>query len=157
MYGCYNPPIPSGTAAQPTRILGRNWANCSIGEGVFKVPDPAKVSTLVGGLAVGCALALSNTDYVDVQCLELTRQSNCTSLSFVFSPQPPSPHHLPVLLFSYSITPRHATWVTTKSQILRRSRCRRLGRLVHSFVFFTSSILTMSSPRSPSSFFLLYR
>ena len=30
-YTCYNPPIPAGTAAQHTRILGQNYASCNVG------------------------------------------------------------------------------------------------------------------------------
>jgi hypothetical protein len=32
-YACFNPLIPAGTAEQPTRFLGRNWEDCSIGSG----------------------------------------------------------------------------------------------------------------------------
>jgi hypothetical protein len=67
-YSCSNPTIPSGTAAQHTRILGRNYRECSAS---------ASKSQLFGGFGVGVVLNLSGAQYVDVQCLEITRHSQC--------------------------------------------------------------------------------
>jgi hypothetical protein len=67
-YGCTNPKIPSGTASQHTRILGRNYTNCVAA---------ASKSQLFGGFGVGVVLNLSGARYVDVQCLEITRHSQC--------------------------------------------------------------------------------
>jgi hypothetical protein len=67
-YDCTNPTIPAGTAAQHTRILGRNYAACDA---------PNKMTQIFGGHGVGAALNLKGAQYVDVQCLELTRHSQC--------------------------------------------------------------------------------
>lgn len=72
-YGCFNPTVPSGTAAQHTRILGRNWANCSVGG----QPDKSKMSELFGGHGVITPLNLTGAQYVDVQCVNITRHSQC--------------------------------------------------------------------------------
>jgi hypothetical protein len=72
---CFNPPIPSGTPSQHTRILGENYANCSGGNSV----DRSKLTQLYGGFGVNTTLSLTGpgAQYVDVQCLELTRHSDC--------------------------------------------------------------------------------
>jgi hypothetical protein len=67
-YGCTNPMIPSGTASQHTRILGRNYRDCVA---------PTSKSQLFGGFGVGVVLNLSGAQYVDVECLEITRHSQC--------------------------------------------------------------------------------
>ena len=72
-YGCVNPPIPAGTAAQHTRILGENYANCSTGGLV----DQSKVTQIYGGYGVWATLNLAGAKYLDVQCIELTRHSQC--------------------------------------------------------------------------------
>ena len=72
-FGCFNPPIPAGTAQQHTRILGRNWANCSVGT----QPDKTKMSELFGGHGVGTTLNLAGAQFVDVQCVNITRHSQC--------------------------------------------------------------------------------
>ena len=68
--GCTNPTIPSGTASQHTRILGRNFEHCSA--------DSAKTQ-IFGGHGVTGVLNLSGVAYVDVQCLEITRHSQCVT------------------------------------------------------------------------------
>lgn len=73
-YGCFNPTIPAGTAQQHTRILGRNWASCSTANGQ---PDKTKMTQLLGGHGAYVALNLDDAQYVDVQCLEITRHSQC--------------------------------------------------------------------------------
>jgi hypothetical protein len=70
---CQNPPIPSGTAAQHTRILGQNYANC----GTATTTDRSKLTQIFGGFGIGTPLDLRGAQYVDVECIEITRHSNC--------------------------------------------------------------------------------
>jgi hypothetical protein len=56
-YSAGAPPIPSGTSARHTRILGENYASCS------------SKTQLFGGYAVGSVLSLGNSQFVDLQCL----------------------------------------------------------------------------------------
>jgi hypothetical protein len=71
--GCSNPVIPSGTASQPTRILGQNFANCSVNNAV----DKSKLTQIFGGFGVWDTLNLGGAQYVDVQCLEITSHAQC--------------------------------------------------------------------------------
>ncbi len=71
--GCGNPPIPSGTPTQHTRILGENYANC----GTATTTDRSKLTQIFGGFGLWAALNLNGTHDVDVQCIEVTRHSNC--------------------------------------------------------------------------------
>ncbi len=68
MTGSYNPVIPAGTSSQHTRILGANFSNCSAAS--------AK-SQIFGGFSVSGVLNLESTQYVDVECLEITDHNNC--------------------------------------------------------------------------------
>jgi hypothetical protein len=70
---CTNPPIPSGTAAQHTRILGENYASCSTGH----VTNRSSLTQLFGGHGVWQVLTLAGSQYVDVECLELTTHAQC--------------------------------------------------------------------------------
>ena len=75
-YGCYSPPVPSGTASQHTRILGANYANCSDSDG----PKRAALAQLFGGFAVNEVLNVASSHYVDIECLELTSHNGkCTT------------------------------------------------------------------------------
>lgn len=74
-YGCTNPEIPAGTATQHTRILGRNYASCK----AENQSDRSKMSQLFGGYAVGTVLNLDGAAFVDVECLEITRHSQCST------------------------------------------------------------------------------
>jgi hypothetical protein len=65
-FGCSMPPVPSGTAANPTRILGEHFADCS-----------AKTQ-LFGGYGLGVVLDLASSKHVDVECLELTDHGQCS-------------------------------------------------------------------------------
>jgi hypothetical protein len=65
--GCQNPTIPAGTAAQHTRILGENFGSCSA----------TNKTQIFGGFGLGTALDLSGAQYVDLECLEITRHSDC--------------------------------------------------------------------------------
>jgi hypothetical protein len=62
------PIVPSGTAAQHTRILGENYASCSA--------QNARAQ-LRGGWGVGIVLQLYSTSYVDIGCVDITDFSNC--------------------------------------------------------------------------------
>ncbi|WP_433974176.1 beta strand repeat-containing protein [Tunturiibacter lichenicola] len=72
-FGCYNPPIPAGTATQHTRILGENYAACSSGG----VTTRSQLTQIFGGFGVTEALNLTGAKFVDVECLEVTRHSQC--------------------------------------------------------------------------------
>jgi len=65
-YDASNPTIPPGTASQHTRILGENYASCTTKTQLF------------GGYAVGTVINLAGTQNVDVQCLEISDQSQCS-------------------------------------------------------------------------------
>ena len=67
-YGAGAPPPPSGTATQHTRILGENYSSCS---------SQSSMTQMFGGYGVFQVLALNGAKYVDVQCIELTRHSQC--------------------------------------------------------------------------------
>ncbi len=85
-YGCVNPPIPAGTAAQHTRILGENYANC----GSSTTTNRSMLTQIFGGHGVWNALNLNGAQYVDVECIELTRHSQCTIFGL---PSKPAPCH----------------------------------------------------------------
>lgn len=72
-FACTNPTIPAGTATQHTRILGENYASCSNGN----VTDRSKLTQIFGGFGVTVALNLRGAQYVDVECLDITRHSQC--------------------------------------------------------------------------------
>ncbi|MBB5339848.1 hypothetical protein [Tunturiibacter gelidoferens] len=80
--GCSNPPIPSGTAAHHTRILGENYANC----GTPEATDRSKLTQIFGGFGVWTPLNLQGAQYVDIECIEVARHSQC-----VFFGDPPVP------------------------------------------------------------------
>ncbi|WP_433966274.1 hypothetical protein [Tunturiibacter gelidiferens] len=67
------PPIPAGTASQHTRILGENYASCNSGG----VTNRSQLTQIFGGFGVTEALNLTGAKYVDVECLEVTRHSQC--------------------------------------------------------------------------------
>jgi hypothetical protein len=71
-YGCFNPPIPAGSASQHTRILGQNYAACNTGGATDPKSYQSNLTQLFGGFSVAYALNLENTQYVDIQCLEIT-------------------------------------------------------------------------------------
>jgi len=66
-YNCTNPKIPAGTPTQHTRILGENYASCNQGN----------MTQLHGGYGLYVTLSMQGAQYVDVQCIELTRYSQC--------------------------------------------------------------------------------
>lgn len=73
-YYCHNPVIPAGTAQQHTRILGRNYASCSTST---NQPDPSKMTQIFGGFGLDMVINLTGAQFVDVECLEVTRHSQC--------------------------------------------------------------------------------
>ena len=73
-YGCTNPTIPAGTAQSHTRILGRNYASCSAGN---NQPDPTQMTQIFGGYGLQTPMNLTGAQFVDVQCIEVTRHSQC--------------------------------------------------------------------------------
>jgi Putative Ig domain len=79
---CFNPPIPAGTAAQPTRILG----GCAYGTYSCtpinnKYPyGPTNETQLFGGFGLTWAFNLEGTSYVTIEGIELTTHNGaCTS------------------------------------------------------------------------------
>ena len=72
-YACSNPTIPAGSPTQHTRILGENYANCSVGNAA----DKTKLTQIFGGYGVWTTLNLAGAQYVDVQCLEVTSHAQC--------------------------------------------------------------------------------
>ncbi|MGC8720490.1 MAG: DUF4214 domain-containing protein [Thermodesulforhabdaceae bacterium] len=65
-YDCHLPPLPSGSANQPTRILGKGWdQGC-----------PSK-PVLWGTQGAARIIDLTNTNYAEVQCLEITDHAVC--------------------------------------------------------------------------------
>jgi hypothetical protein len=79
--GCYNPTIPAGTAGQHTRILGQNYASCSTGN----TTNNSSLTQIFGGFGVGEAINLAGAKYVDLECLEITRHSQCIARSSVYN------------------------------------------------------------------------
>jgi hypothetical protein len=67
-FGCGMLPIPSGTVAQHTRILGENFANCT------SQPE------LHGGFGLFEVISLEGSSNVDVQCLEITDHAACGTM-----------------------------------------------------------------------------
>jgi hypothetical protein len=63
---CLMPPLPSGTAALPTRLLGENYRKCG------------KKTQLFGGYGANAILNLNGSKNVDVECMELTDHGQCT-------------------------------------------------------------------------------
>jgi Putative Ig domain len=72
---CHNPTIPAGTVSQPTRILGQNYASC----GTSSVTNRSQLTQIFGGIGVGAAFDLGGAANVQVECLEITRHSQCIS------------------------------------------------------------------------------
>ena len=78
-YTCYNPPIPAGTASRHTRILGQNHAACNAAGATNPRQYASNLTQIFGGFSLSSTLNLQNTQYVDVQCIELTTHNGmCT-------------------------------------------------------------------------------
>jgi hypothetical protein len=78
-YTCYNPPIPAGTAAQHTRILGQNYAACNANGATNPKTYASNLTQLFGGFSLTWTFSLQSTQYVDIQCIEFTTHNGaCT-------------------------------------------------------------------------------
>jgi len=87
-YGCFNPPIPAGTASQHTRILGQNYAACNAAGATNPKLYESNLTQIFGGFSTFYTLNLENTSYVDVQCLEITSHNGaCTNSGSPSSPR----------------------------------------------------------------------
>ncbi len=87
-YTCYNPPIPSGTAAQHTRILGQNYASCNVGGANNPKLYVSNLTQLYGGFSLTQTFNLQDAKYVDVECIELTTHNGqCTVAGSPSSPR----------------------------------------------------------------------
>lgn len=79
--GCYNPPIPAGTAAQPTRILG----GCAYGTYTCTPVNTYPLTSnnltqLFGGMGLTWTFNLKNTQYVQIEGIELTTHNGVCTL-----------------------------------------------------------------------------
>jgi len=64
-------PVPlAGTATQPTRILGENYASCSA---------QSSRAQLHGGYGVYAVINLTGASNVDIECVDVTDFSNCST------------------------------------------------------------------------------
>lgn len=76
-------PVPSGTSGNPTQILGANYASCQTTQSVFTTGvswptfDPSKTTQLYGGWNAYSVLNLEGSQYVTLQCLEVTDHNSC--------------------------------------------------------------------------------
>ncbi|MEO6924344.1 MAG: hypothetical protein ABI142_11000, partial [Bryocella sp.] len=87
-YACYNPPIPAGTAEHHTRILGQNYASCNTGGGTNPKTYQSNLTQIFGGFSVQYALNLQDTQYVDVQCIEITTHNGqCNTVGYPSYPR----------------------------------------------------------------------
>jgi hypothetical protein len=79
-YTCYNPPMPAGTAAQHTRILGA----CAFGTYTCTPVDHYPLTSnnltqLFGGFSLTWTINLTNTSYVDIEGIEMTTHNGACS------------------------------------------------------------------------------
>ena len=80
---CFNPPIPAGTAAQPTKILG----GCAYGTYSCTPINnnypygPTNETQLYGGFGLAWTFNLESTSYVDFEGIELTTHNGVCSAS----------------------------------------------------------------------------
>jgi peptidoglycan hydrolase-like protein with peptidoglycan-binding domain len=74
--GCTNPAIPSGTAGDPTQILGANYASCATGNAVNPANYASRLTQIFGGNGESGVLALSSS-YVNLECLNITAHAEC--------------------------------------------------------------------------------
>ena len=79
--GCFNPPIPSGTAAQPTRILGGcvyGTYSCTPINNNYPYGSTNETQ-LFGGFGLTWTFNLESTSYVTIEGIELTTHNGvCT-------------------------------------------------------------------------------
>ncbi len=95
-YDCLNPPIPAGTAAQHTRILGQHYANCNAAGKNDPKTYVSNLTQLFGGYSLTYTFNLRDTHYVDIECIELTTHNGvCTTSGSPSFPRPCS-HNQPL-------------------------------------------------------------
>ncbi len=86
-YDCLNPTIPPGTADQHTRIVGQNYTHCNTDGQTNPRGYAHNLTQLFAGFSLTYALNLRNTQYVDIECIELTTHNG----QCVTSGSPPYP------------------------------------------------------------------
>ena len=69
------PPFPPVPRSHSPPILGENYASC----GTSTTTDKSKLTQLFGGFGLGPVLNLGGAQFVDVQCIEITRHSQCAT------------------------------------------------------------------------------
>jgi hypothetical protein len=78
---CAPPSIPSGSSSSHTRLIGENYNACSHNVTKMGFPyveaDPTLTAHLWAGGGANWALSMQNSQYVDVQCIELTDHAQC--------------------------------------------------------------------------------
>jgi len=67
---------PSGTSGAHTKIYGVNYASCATGTD-WSTSTKSAMSELFGGWGIPNPIELSGSQYVDLQCLNIDRHSNC--------------------------------------------------------------------------------
>ncbi len=78
---------PAGSVANPTKILGENYATCSTGYDQNRnYVGGANTTQLFGGFSLNVVLNLQGTNNVRLQCLELTDHSQCSNINQYPSP-----------------------------------------------------------------------
>lgn len=68
-YYCNTRPIPSGTAGNPTKIYGANYASCN--------NDYSNTTKVWGRERAKHIYDLAGSDYIELKCLEITDKSSC--------------------------------------------------------------------------------
>ena len=71
---CILPPLPSGTAANPTKFLGKNAGSCHNGAQTATV----EATRLVGINAAYWIIPVIGSAYPDVECFDLSQPDQCT-------------------------------------------------------------------------------
>jgi hypothetical protein len=70
---CVLPSLPSGTSAHPTRVYGANVGSCH-DSGHTQLNNPTVLSLLNDSF---WGLSLANSNYTDVECIEITQPDTC--------------------------------------------------------------------------------
>ena len=72
---CSQPSLPPGTPDHHTRILGQNYQAC----GSATKTDRSKLTQIFGGYGLGTVINMTGAQYVDMECIEITRHSQCAT------------------------------------------------------------------------------
>jgi hypothetical protein len=78
-YGCYNPPIPPGTASQPTLFLGKNASSLPPSGQTNPYNYRSSLTQIYGGFALQFVLNLQDTQYVSFRGIEITSHNGACS------------------------------------------------------------------------------